>query len=209
MMERKNLRTIYGLLFKSGRTIRLVNLITLYRIVTAPLLLALAFSNNWILFKWLLLASFSTDAVDGYLARKFKAVSILGSKLDSLGDDLTVLVGLIALLKLHPEFCQEQMMFFLVLLALFLIQFVSALLKYRRTTSFHTYFAKLAAVLQGCFLLSVYFFETIYYPLFYFAVAVTAVELAEEIIMVFVLPEWKSDVKGLYWAMKEKGRRSR
>jgi hypothetical protein len=41
-------------------------------------------------------------------------------------------------------------------------------------------------------------------PLFYAAIAVTAIDLIEEIIIVFILPEWRTDVKGIYWVMKEK-----
>jgi CDP-diacylglycerol--glycerol-3-phosphate 3-phosphatidyltransferase len=40
--------------------------------------------------------------------------------------------------------------------------------------------------------------------LFYVAVAITALELVEEIILVIMLPEWKTNVKGLFWVLKSK-----
>lgn len=202
-MERKNIKTIYGLLFKSSPAVRMVNIITLYRIITSPLLIFLIFLDQLNIFKWLLLASFSTDAIDGRLARKYKAVSILGSKLDSIGDDLTVLVGIIALLKTNPEFIKEQAFVMIGLLGLFFIQLSLSLFKYKKLSSFHTYLAKMAAVSQGFFLLSVFFFETIFYPLFYTALVITAFELIEEIILTLLLPKWKNDVKGLYWVLKK------
>lgn len=203
-VKKRNIRTFYSLMFKSGRAVRIVNLITLYRIVTAPLLVVLIFLDQWDIFKWLLLASFSTDAIDGFLARKYKAASILGSKLDSIGDDLTVLVALIGLYKINPVFFREEAFFIILLVALFFVQLFFALYKYKKTTSFHTYLAKLAAVTQGVFLLSVFIFDTTYYPLFYAAAVITALELIEEVIIIFLLPTWKTDVRGLYWALKKK-----
>ena len=181
-----------------------VTLITLYRIITAPLLLYLVIAGHLQLFKWLLMVSFLTDAIDGILARKLKVVSVFGARLDSIGDDLTFAVAAIGLAVTRPAFLIEQWIIIVILLALFFIQLFMALRKYGKMSSFHTYLAKTAAVLQALFLVSAFFFENIYYPLFYAACIMTAIELVEEIIMVMVMPGWKADVKGLYWAMQEK-----
>jgi hypothetical protein len=42
------------------------------------------------------------------------------------------------------------------------------------------------------------------YPLFYAAAIVSAIDLVEEMILVYLLKDWKTDVKGLYWVLKEK-----
>lgn len=200
----RNVQDLKTLLFKSSTSVRLVNLITLYRIVTFPLLLVLVLTHRMDVFKWFLLASFFTDAIDGYLARKYNATSILGAKLDSIGDDLTVLAAIVALLVTHLAFIKEEVMIITILLALFIIQLTSALIRYKRISSFHTYLAKIAAVVTAVFLLSVFFFDTIFFPLFYTACIITAVELIEETILVFILPQWKTNVKGLYWVITDK-----
>jgi hypothetical protein len=51
----------------------MVNAVTVYRILAAPVLLILIWKNEYDLFKWLLVVSFFTDAIDGYLARYFKS----------------------------------------------------------------------------------------------------------------------------------------
>ena len=132
----------------------LINGITLYRIVTAPLLIVLLFRGEQELFKWLLGVSFFTDLIDGVLARTFKVTSILGTRLDSVGDDLTVLVAILGLGVLQPQFFIEQWTLLLPLGILFLLQTGFALYRYGKITSFHTYLAKLAALAQGVFLLS-------------------------------------------------------
>jgi len=182
----------------------MINCITLYRIITAPLLVVLLFKGEQELFKWLLGVSFFTDLIDGVLARTFKVTSILGTRLDSIGDDLTVLVAILGLGVLQPRFFIEQWTILVPLGILFLLQTGFALYRYGRITSFHTYLAKLAALAQGIFLLSFFFFETINYPLFYSAAFITIAELAEEIIIVWVLPQWKSNVRGLWWVLQKK-----
>ena len=185
MSKGRTRNTIRGLLLNASLPVRMVNLITLYRIVTFPLLIALLFFDAMSWFKWLLLASFFTDAIDGTLARWFDATSILGAKLDSIGDDLTVLAGAIGLLVYQFDFVEEQLLLFVALFGLFLIQLAVALIRYRRVSSFHTYLAKIAAVVTGCFLLSVFFFDGIIYPFFYTAWIVTAIELIEQFLCFF------------------------
>ena len=86
---------------------------------------------------------------------------------------------------------------------LFVLQTVYALIRYGRISSFHTYLAKLAAILQGIFLILVFFTKEPILFLFYTASLVTILELTEETIMVYFLPKWEANVKGLYWVLKK------
>jgi len=199
----RDFKDIGRLLLKSGRPTRVINLITLYRIVTFPLLVCLIIQGNTQWFKWLLAASFFTDAIDGFLARKYKATSILGAKLDSIGDDLTVLAAAIGLFTFHFEFVKENIVVFAALFCLFLIQVGLSIYRYRKISTFHTYLAKTAAVVTAIFMLSVFFLGKVSYPLFYAAAALTGVELIEEIILVLLLRDYTSNVKGLYWALRK------
>jgi phosphatidylglycerophosphate synthase len=208
-MESKatELKDIGTLLLRSGTAVRVINLITLYRIVTFPILVYVLVVEKMDLFKWLLLASFFTDAIDGFLARKYKATSILGAKLDSIGDDLTVLAGAIGLFATQLDFIRQEAVVFIILFFLFLIQVGFSFYRYKKISTFHTYLAKIAAVVTAAFLLSVFFLETIYYPLFYMAAAITGIELIEEIILVAIMKDYESNVKGFYWVMKRKNTR--
>jgi CDP-diacylglycerol--glycerol-3-phosphate 3-phosphatidyltransferase len=60
------------------RSYYMVNAITLYRLIAAPFLLLLIINHNLEVFRWLLGLSFFTDAIDGYLARKYKVTSAFG-----------------------------------------------------------------------------------------------------------------------------------
>jgi len=181
-----------------------INGITLYRIVAAPFLLILLFTEHYQMFKWLLAISFFTDLIDGYLARKYQVASILGTKLDSIGDDLTVLVAVIALFVTKPEFIRQQKLLFILLGVLFIVQITYAFIRYGKMTNFHTYLAKAAAVLQGVFLILVFFTDKPILPLFYIAAIITMVELIEETVLVSLLPEWRANVKGIFFLKNEK-----
>jgi CDP-diacylglycerol--glycerol-3-phosphate 3-phosphatidyltransferase len=84
----------------------IINGITFYRLIAAPFLFYLMLSGNVALFKWMMAISFFTDAIDGWLARRFGVNSIFGAKLDSIADDLTVLAGIVAIIMLKPSFIQ-------------------------------------------------------------------------------------------------------
>ncbi|MGE0589061.1 MAG: CDP-alcohol phosphatidyltransferase family protein [Cyclobacteriaceae bacterium] len=179
-----------------------INLITLYRTIAFPVLIVLIAIDRYDIFKWMLIVSFLTDAIDGFLARAYKINSVLGARMDSIGDDLTVLAGILGLVFGKPEFLLQNWLAIAIPLAFFAVQTVAALVQYGRISSFHTYLAKTAAVLQGFFLCSMFLFEEPAYWLFYSAVIVTTIELVEEIAIVFVLRQWQTNVHGLYWVLK-------
>lgn len=186
------------------RSFIIINGITIYRIVSTPVLLYLLVSRQFEIFRWLLASCFFTDAIDGFLSRYFNSVSLLGSRLDSIGDDLTVMMAIIGIFFLNPEFIKEHLPLIIGLFILYLAQNGSALFRYGKLTSFHTYLAKLAAVIQAIFLLTFFFLQQAISILFLLAVVITALELIEEIILITLLPKYQTDVKGIYWALRKK-----
>jgi phosphatidylglycerophosphate synthase len=183
------------------RVYYIINYITLYRIITAPIMVWLIFTGNVGLFSILLPISFFTDLIDGPLARKYKVTSVFGSKLDSIGDDLTILAGIIGVFVFRKSFIEDNKIIVWTLLLLLIIQNLAALLKYRKITSFHTYLAKAAAIFQGTFLIFFFLLPEPIYPLFYIASFISILDLTEEIVLVLILKKWESDVRGIYWVV--------
>ncbi len=176
-----------------------------YRIFAAPFLVALLWFEEREFFTWFLLISYSTDMIDGYLARKLKITSARGSQLDSMGDQITFIIGLIGLLVFETDFINKNYIIILIAFIPYIIQMGIAYKKYGKATAFHTYLAKLSALVQGVFILWVLFFEPIYW-LFYTMLIVGLLETIEEITLIFMYEEWASDIKGIYWALKDKRR---
>ena len=182
----------------------IINGITLYRLIAAPVLLLLIFYRQVEIFRWFLAFSFFTDAIDGFLARRYKVSSVLGARLDSLADDLTVIVAALAVFLIKKEFVIQQILFVFILLGLYLLQTIMAFRKYGKVSNFHTYLAKATAVFQGIFLILIFFLPKPPLALFYATVIITIIDLIEEIILVLILPKWEVNVKGIYWVSKRK-----
>jgi len=174
-----------------------------YRIAAVPLLLFLLWIQERELFSWFLLISYSTDAIDGFIARQLKITSARGSQLDSFGDQLTFLVGLIGLLNFEFGFIKENYKLILIAFIPYIIQMIIAYKKYGKATAFHTYLAKLSAIVQAIFILWLLFFDPIYW-LFYTMIILGLLETIEEIILIYLYDKWVSGVKGIYWALKDK-----
>jgi len=176
-----------------------------YRIFAAPFLLVLIWLDERLIFAWLLLISYSTDAIDGYLARKLKITSARGSQLDSMGDQITLIVGLIGLLYFETSFIITNMVLIVIAFVPYIAQMIFAYLKYGKATAFHTYLAKLSAILQSVFILWSLFFSP-EYSLFYLMIIIGLLETFEEITLIFMYDNWASDVKGIYWAFRDQRR---
>lgn len=176
-----------------------------YRIFAAPLLLVLIFLDERLVFTWMLLISYSTDAIDGYLARKLKITSPRGSQLDSFGDQITLIIGLIGLSYFETDFIKANLIVILIAFIPYIIQMIIAYLKYGKATAFHTYLAKLSAMLQSVFILWSLFFNPDM-VLFYVMIVIGILETIEEITLIFMYDNWASDVKSIYHAYKDKRR---
>ena len=174
-----------------------------YRIAASPFLLGLIWMDQQFIFACLLAISYSTDAIDGFLARKLKITSPRGSQLDSFGDQITLGIGLIGLFYFEKPFILENLTTIIIVFIPYIIQMILAYIKYGKATAFHTYLAKTSAIMQSLFILYALFFDP-NYTLFYIMIVIGLLETFEEIILIFMHKYWVSDIKGIYWAYRNK-----
>ena len=76
---------------KSGR-VNLPNAISLGRFAIVPVMIWLILNGDLLLAFWLFLGAALSDAVDGFIAKRFDQVTVLGGYLDPIADK-TLLVG--------------------------------------------------------------------------------------------------------------------
>lgn len=187
------------------KTLNIADYFSMYRIVTAPILLVLALFGEREVFTWMLLISYMTDGIDGFLARTFKLSSARGSQLDSYGDQMTFAVALVGLWIFENTFIRENLVLILIAFVPYLIQMLLAFRKYGKASSFHTYLAKLSAIVQAVFILWLLFFGPVY-PLFYVMIVLGVIETLEEITLIYMYDNWVEGVKGVFWALRDKRR---
>jgi phosphatidylglycerophosphate synthase len=126
------------------------NLLTALRIALMPAVLAAAVLGSKPWFVALIAASLSTDALDGFLARRLNAFSEFGRKLDSAADYVTMLTGLAGIALLWPEMVRREWAWIVVGLSAFFLVVVYGLVRLGRAPCYHTWGAKIGAVACAC-----------------------------------------------------------
>ncbi len=125
------------------------NCLSASRLVLVPVLLYLAYYGHGDAFLILLAGSLLTDGLDGYLARRWNQTSELGARLDSWGDLFTYMAMLLGLYLLWPDIFQQQKWFFVLGFFTYLVPTLTCLLKFHELPRYHTWSAKLAAILMA------------------------------------------------------------
>jgi cardiolipin synthase (CMP-forming) len=180
----------------------LPNAISMTRLAATPILLFSAITGSAGLFKWLLLACLLSDILDGLLARTFHWESPFGASLDSTADMLVALIAPYGVYVFQWGVLRPHWPPLAAMVGLNLIQMASAFWRYGRISSFHTLLIRIAAYVQGAFAMSLFLwgFQT---WLFYLMVPVSLLAYGEELILVWMLPEWQANVGGLYRVLKQ------
>lgn len=186
----------------SFKNYNLADWLSFSRLAAFPFLIVLGLLDQRTGFSWLLLFTYSTDALDGYVARKWKMCSARGAQLDSLADQMNFVAALFGLYLFEGQFIREHLFWILVPFSLYFIQMSYAFVKYGRATAFHTLLAKLSAIAQAGFVLWFLFFGPLHW-LFALMIVLGIVETLEEIWLIRVYDHWTEGVKGIFWAWKD------
>jgi CDP-diacylglycerol--glycerol-3-phosphate 3-phosphatidyltransferase len=191
----------------SSRTLHLLpNALSALRIAAAPAMLVLAWRGHAAAFTAVLVPALLSDVADGFLARRLGCTSATGALLDSIGDLVLFCAATIGVACLHPELIGDHRLASGTLLACWLLEPLVAFARYGRISSFHTYASKLAAYLLGV-MVAVLFIWGVPPLLFRVAVGAGIAASVEELLLIAALPDWRANVRGLYWVLRD-GRRT-
>jgi CDP-diacylglycerol--glycerol-3-phosphate 3-phosphatidyltransferase len=177
------------------------NGISAARLAATPVLLGAAVGQREALFQWLLLSCLLSDILDGLIARAFQLSSRLGAFLDSTADMLVTLIAFYGVYVFRWDAIKPHRFALCWIAGLYVLEAGAALYRYGRISSFHTLLVRISAYLQGIFVMSLFFWGFIGW-MFGIMLAVTIAAYAEELVLVALLAEWKTDVRGLYWVLR-------
>lgn len=182
------------------------NALSFSRLLLVPVLLVLAYHGRSGAFLMLLAASLLTDSLDGYLARRWNQTSELGARLDSWGDLFTYSTMMLGLYWLWPNIFLREKWFFLLGLGTYLVPTITCLLKFHELPRYHTWSAKIAAVLMAP---AYYVLLLLDQPLFFRGVIFFHIWVAlEEVFITFTLNKNHYNVATVFHA-RELMRRQR
>lgn len=94
-------------------------------------------------------------------------------------------------------------MLLLVFFIMWMITYVVVFIKFKGLLGLHTYLFKITGYLQGAFIVTLFMFKY-YTGLFYLCLCVGILACLEEIIIISLIRRPMSNVKGLYWVLKNK-----
>jgi len=143
--------------------------------------------------------------VDGVLARLLRATSALGAQLDSVADSLLFFITVTGTIVFHPDDVRAHAIAFALVPAAWLAENCAALVRYGRLSSFHTYLSRAAGVAMGLFV-AVLFVRGMDARLLHAAVTLVLLATVEEFVLLWMLPGWTANVRGLYWVRRERRR---
>ena len=182
---------------KQENLLNVPNALSAYRLFALPFILYAIYTANRNLFILLISINLISDILDGLIARLFNLQTEFGAKLDSVADIGTYLMAFLGMITLEKAFVSSYKVEFIVLIALWIIPQLCALIKFRRFPSFHLWSYKVTGYVQGIFIFS-YFTVGFYQPYFYLMLLISCLAYLEELILVLMLPQLRSNLKSIF-----------
>ncbi len=139
-----------------------------------------------------------TDIFDGFAARKLKAKSKFGAKFDTVSDDLMTVSAVFWIYVLMPEIITENIIPLLILLAFFIIDYITRIIKHKTIElPFHTILDKIGALTSFLFVAHALIFG--YSQIFlYLLVIIGSLMAIEETILCLTRKKINENTKSIF-----------
>lgn len=188
---------------KKSEFLTIPNIITSYRLIIDPVILYFIIADKENLFAIFLTINLLSDALDGFLARRLKQETEIGAKLDGFADNFTYVLAFVGIFVFRMEEIRPHMVSFVIMITMLVSTVIVSLVKFRKFPSYHLYTTKIGGYIEGGFFIVLFMLGFIT-PYYYLVVAWAIMGAIECIIINLMIPEMRSDIKGLYWVIKER-----
>ena len=185
---------------------RVPNALSTLRLASVPVLLALAWYQQPMAFLVLLLAGLLSDALDGWIARRFDAVTRLGIRLDSMADFALYIAVPLGGWWLWPGLLIQEAFWIGMIVVAYALPGTLALLRFHRLSSYHTWSAKLgvATASVGFFVL---FATGVSWPL-HIGAPLALLAGLEQSAITLLAPGPRDDIPTLWHALRTRRERA-
>ena len=185
------------------KIINIPNIISLYRLFSVPILFYVAYNGQEKIFFYWFLFNVSTDALDGFIARKFNMKTKIGAKLDSLADFAMYILATFAMIHLKYSELKPVLFSFYLIIFYYLLIDIFALIKFKEISSLHLYLSKLNGIIQSGFFILLFTvgYNKYYYWLMFF---LATISFLENMYFLTKLRKMQSNLKGYIWTIRKK-----
>jgi CDP-diacylglycerol--glycerol-3-phosphate 3-phosphatidyltransferase len=180
------------------------NAISLARLAATPIVLVMVLGDERRMFTGLLLGCLLSDILDGVIARGFELTSPIGARLDSIADLATCVATVVGLFAFQRDFIHAHSVALLTVVIAYAAADLGALWRFGRLASLHTYSSRAAAYAQGILVMTLFLFGFNRWLLAAMVTISVAAYCEELAILAWALPDWRADVRGLYWLVRER-----
>lgn len=170
-----------------------------------PYIFYLVLAGEEKLFAIFITISLVTDILDGWIARRFKLQTAIGARLDSWADLGTYILAFMAIYYFKWEEISPHALIFYLFAAAMALSYLAVIVKFGGLIGLHTYMFRIGGYLQGGFII-VLFLWGFKAWLFYFCLGWGILACIEQVIIILWLRQPRSNVKGLYWVLKNGNR---
>jgi len=177
------------------------NILSLYRLLSFPIVLIIAILGYQKLFAILICIDLITDILDGFIARTFNMKTEIGAKLDSIADLGMFILAFTGIFLFKYFDFEPRIYIFSIYLGLYIFCHLFAILKFKRLPSLHLYSWKIGGYIQGIFFFVLFAFQFNIY-LFYIMVVWSILSSLEHLTIQIIIKQMISNAKGLYWVLK-------
>jgi len=186
----------------SDRRWNIPNVLSGYRLLALPFIVWTILLGDKQVYILLLSINLITDILDGFIARRFNMETEFGARLDSLADIGTYAMAFTGMVVLESAFVRIHWMEFTSLIVVYILVQLISLARFKCMTSFHLYSSKVVGYVQGIFIFTYFVvgYEAWY---FYLMLGLSYLNYLEELIIITRIPAMRSNVKGIYFMLKE------
>ncbi|WP_298512290.1 CDP-alcohol phosphatidyltransferase family protein [uncultured Kordia sp.] len=178
------------------------NFLSFYRLLTFPLILWFIYTGEESLFAIFLCVNLITDILDGLIARSFNLQTKFGARLDSLADNGTFIAAFIGVFTFKIDDFANSIWMLWLFIGFYILGLIVSFIKFKQYPSLHLYTTKIGGYVQGIFIFILFAWSYNEY-MFYIAMIIGYISHIEEITILLISNEMKTDAKGLYWILKE------
>lgn len=189
------------IIIKGESVLNVPNLISLYRLLVFPVILYMALTNRESVFVVLLCISLVSDALDGFIARRFNLQTKFGAALDNLADICTYAMAVLGLFIFKWTDVEPHALMLYIFFTLFILSYIIAFVRFGKIPGLHLYSAVSAGYVQSIFFFVLFVFG--FYEWFYYlALGWGVIAYVEKCLVLLRLDDIKRGVKGLYWLIQ-------
>ena len=174
------------------------NVLSVLRIILSPIIFFTK-DNKFILFSVLIIIGL-TDVLDGYIARKYKKQTNIGSWLDSIADFVFYTLLVIYTIVFEFNIIIKVKYFIIIIIGIKILTMIASCIKYKKFGFLHTFGNKITGIIifMG-FCIFILLRSTIVVEI---GLYISIISSLEELIITLIGKKYEENIKGI-WKIKK------